>query len=79
MAAILQTTCAIIQSYFSTLIKEGLRPTGCSFPIKQRQNDRHLADDIFKFTSINDFCFILIKFPLEFVPKGPSKGMSELV
>ena len=54
MAAILQTTCAIIQSYFSTeLIRADA--TGCSFPIEQRQNDRHLADDIFKFTSMYDF------------------------
>ena len=54
MADILQTTCAIIQSYFSTeLIKADA--TGCSFPIKQRQNDRHLADDIFKFTSMYAF------------------------
>ena len=59
MAAFLQTTCAVKQSYFSTeLIRADV--TGCSFPIKQRQNDRHLADDIFKFTSMYDFCFILI-------------------
>ena len=78
MAAILQTTCAIIQSYFSTeLIRADA--TGCSFPIEQRQNDRHLADDIFKFTSMYDFFFILIRNPLKFVPKGPSKGMSGLV
>ena len=78
MATILQTTCVIIKSYFSTeLIRADA--TSCSFPIEQRQNDRHLAEDIFKFTSMYDFCFILIKIPLEFVPKGPSKGMSGLV
>ena len=78
MAAILQTTCPIIQSYFSTELIRG-DAAGSSFPIEQRQNDRHLADDMFKFTSIYDFCFILINFALEFVPKVPSKGMSELV
>ena len=77
MAAILQTACAIIQNYFSTeLIRADA--TGCSFPIEQRQNDHHLADDIFKF-SMYDFCFILIKITLEFAPKGPSKSMSGLV
>ena len=66
MATILQTTCAVIQRYFSTeLIRAGA--AGCSFHIEQRQNDRHLADDIFKFTSMYDFCFILIKILLEFV------------
>ena len=54
MAAILQTTSAIIQSYFSTeLIRADA--TGSSFTIEQRQNDRHLADDKFKFTSMYDF------------------------
>ena len=53
--------------------------TGCSFPVELRQNDRHLADDIFKFTSVYDFFKILIRIPLEFVPKGPSKGISGLV
>ena len=71
MAAILQTTCSVIQNYFSAEPKRA-DPTGCSFPIEQRQNDRHLADDIFKFTSMYDFCFILIKISLEFFPKGPS-------
>ena len=72
MATILQTTCAIIQTYFST---ELLRAdtTGCSFPTEQRQNARHLADEIFK------LIFILTRIPIEFVPKGPSKGMSGLV
>ena len=56
MADILQTTCAIIQSYFSTeLIRADA--TGRSFPIEHRQNDRHLADDIFKFTSMYDFFY----------------------
>ena len=46
MATILQTTCAVIQSYFSTeLIRADA--TGCSFPIEQIQNARHLADYIF--------------------------------
>ena len=78
MATILQTTCAVIQSYITTELKRA-DATGCSFTIEQRQNDRHLADDIFKFTSMYDFCFILIKIPSEFVPKGQSKGMSGLV
>ena len=77
MADILQTTCAIIQSYFSTeLIRADA--TGCSFPIEQRQNDRHLADDIFKFTSMYDF-FHFNQKSFKIFPKGPSKGMSGLI
>ena len=53
MAAILQTACAIIQSYFSTAPIRAAA-AGCSFPIEQRQNKCHLADDIFKFTSMYD-------------------------
>ena len=70
--------CYSIQSYVSN---EPIRAdaTGFYFPIEQKQNDHHLAYDIFKFTSMYDICFILIKIPLEFLPKGPSKGMSGLV
>ena len=45
-----------------------------------RQNDRHFADDIFKYIFINENVWISIKISLRFVPKGldrmPSLGQA---
>ena len=42
------------------------------------QNGRHLADDIFKCTFVNEKFCTLIKISLKFVPKGPiDKSLSE--
>ena len=58
MAVILQTTYAVIQSYFSTeLIKA--YATDYSSPIEQKENDRHFACGIFKFTAMYDFVLFL--------------------
>ena len=38
---------------------------------KAGQNDRHLADDIFRCIFANEKFCILIKISLKFVPKGP--------
>ena len=40
-----------------------------SFP--PRQNGRHLVDDIFRCIFVDEKFCIMIKFSLEFVPKGP--------
>ena len=39
--------------------------------LRLRQNGRHFADDIFKYIFSNENVWILIKFSLKFVPKGP--------
>ena len=78
MADILQTTCAIIQSYFSTeLIRADA--TGCSFPIEQRDKTTATWQTTYSNSLQCMTFFILIRNPLKFVPKGPSKGMSGLI
>ena len=39
--------------------------------LRQRQNGRHFADDIFKRIFVNKNICILIPIPLKFVPDGP--------
>ena len=63
MAAISQTTCAIMQSYFSTELIRADDKTTATW---------HAHLNVW-------FLFYFIKIPLEFVPNGPSKGMSGLV
>ena len=43
------------------------------------QNGRHFADDIFKYIFLNEKIWILIKFSLKFVPKGPFDSNQVLV
>ena len=57
---------------------KGVRPAVLS-PLSRDKNDRRFADDIFKFTSMYKFCFIVVKITLEFVTKGPINYMSGLV
>ena len=47
--------------------------------LKPRQNRRHFADDIFKCIFLNENVWILIKFSLNFVAKGPTKNIPALV
>ena len=43
------------------------------------QNGRHFADDIFECIFLNENVWIMIKFSLKFVPKGPIKNTLTLV
>ena len=47
--------------------------------LRPRQNGRHFADDIFKGIFFNENVWILIKFSLKFVPKGPINNIPSLV
>ena len=47
--------------------------------LRPRQNGRHFPDDIFKCIFLNENIWILIKFSLKFVPKGPINNIPSLV
>ena len=47
--------------------------------LRQRQNGRHFADDIFKCIFFNENVWISIKISLKFVPKGPINNIPALV
>ena len=47
--------------------------------LRPRQNERHLADDIFKCIFLNENVWIPIKISLRFVPKGPINNIPALV
>ena len=47
--------------------------------LRPRQNGRHFADDIFKCIFLNENVWILIKFSLNFVTKGPINNIPVLV
>ena len=47
--------------------------------LRPRQNGRHFADDIFKWISLNENVWILIKISLKFVPQGPINNITALV
>ena len=47
--------------------------------LKPRQNNRHFADDVFKYNFMNDSVWIPIKISLKFVPKGPINNIPALV
>ena len=47
--------------------------------LRPRQNGRHFADDIFKWIFLNENVWILIKFSLKFVPRGPINNIPALV
>ena len=43
------------------------------------ENGHHFADDIFRCIFVNEKFYIVIKFALKFVPKGPINNISALV
>ena len=47
--------------------------------LRPRQNGRHFPDDIFKWISLNESVWILIKISLNFVPRGPINNIPALV
>ena len=47
--------------------------------LRQRQNERHFADDIFKCIFVNENVWISIIISLKFVPKGPINNTAALV
>ena len=47
--------------------------------LRQRQNGRHFADDIFKCIFLNENVWIPMKISTKFVPKGPSNNIPTLV
>ena len=47
--------------------------------LRQRQNGRHLADNIFNCIFLNENAWIAIKIRLKFISKGPINNMSALV
>ena len=47
--------------------------------LRLRQNGRHIADDIFKFISLNENGWILIKSTMKFISKGPVNNIPALV
>ena len=47
--------------------------------LRPRQNGRHFADDIFNGIFLNANVWMLIKFSLKFVPKGPIHNIPALV
>ena len=47
--------------------------------LRQRQDGRHFADDIFKCIFLNENAWILIKISLKFIPKGPINNIPSLV
>ena len=47
--------------------------------LRPRQNGRHFADNIFKGIFLNENIWILIRFSLKFVPKGPINNIPALV
>ena len=47
--------------------------------LRQRQNDRHFADDTFNRIFMNENVRILIKFSLKLVPRGPVNNIPALV
>ena len=51
----------------------------CVNTLRQRQNGRHFADDIFKYIFLNENVWILIKISLKFVPKGLMNNIPSLV
>ena len=53
--------------------------TLCFNTLKQRQNDRHFPDDIFKCIFLNENVYTSIKISLQLVPKGPINNNPALV
>ena len=51
----------------------------CFNTLKPRQDGRHFADDIFTYIFFKDNCFIMIKFSLKYVRKGPIDNNPALV
>ena len=47
--------------------------------LRQRQNGRYFADDLFKCNFFNENVWIGIKISLKFVPKGPMNNIPVLV
>ena len=47
--------------------------------LRLRQNGRHLPDDMFKYTFLNENVWISIKISLKFVPKGAINNIPVLV
>ena len=47
--------------------------------LRPRQNERHFADDIFKWLFLNENVWISIKISLKFVPQGPIDNIPALV
>ena len=47
--------------------------------LRPRQNERHFADDIFKYIFLNENVWIPIKISLKFVPKGRINNIPALV
>ena len=47
--------------------------------LRPRQNERHFADDIFKWIFLNENVWIPIKISLKFVPQGPINNIPALV
>ena len=47
--------------------------------LRQRQNRRHFADNIFKCNFMNENVWIPLRIPLKFVPKGPINNTTALV
>ena len=47
--------------------------------LRQRQNGKQFADDIFKSIFLYENCWILIQISLKFVPKGPINKKPELI
>ena len=47
--------------------------------LRQKQNDHHIPDDIFKHIFLNENVWISIKISLKFVPKGPINNIPALV
>ena len=55
------------------------RWTGPSLVQITRQNDRHFADDTFKYIFLNENVIIWAKMSLKFIPKGPINNIAALV
>ena len=47
--------------------------------LRPRQNERHFADDIFKYIFVNENVWIPVKISLKYVPKGPINNIPALV
>ena len=54
-------------------------PGHCFNTLRPRKNERHFADDIFKWIFLNANVWIPIKISMKFVPKGPINNIPGLV
>ena len=73
-----QRACEKTESAISYPLPERQRGPW-SYRIPPGQNDRHFADDIFRYIFLNENFCILIKISLKFVPKGQIDNNPPLV